>query len=157
SIAPEALAGAAAITLLIGLGDRVAVALEDRSTLSPSPALLIAGLSVAGWPLLPLAALAGTLIPQLARRRLARKVLIDAGARCLVVGLIAPVYRLTERPGAPPYSTPTALLGLVVIGAIAYAVRLVVSAGGAERGGLLARWRARLGAMRWYVLAMIPL
>jgi two-component system NtrC family sensor kinase len=156
-IAPESLAGAAALALLIGLGDRVAVALEDRSTLSPSPALLIAGLSVAGWPLLPLAALFGTLLPSLIRRRPAQKVLMDAGARCLVVGLIAPVYWLTERSGAPPYSTPTALLGLLVIGAIAYAVRLVISAGGAERGGLLTRWRARLGALRWYVLAMIPL
>jgi two-component system, NtrC family, sensor kinase len=157
SISRATLAGAAVIAGLLGLGDMAAVELEDRSTLTPSQALLIAGVVVAGWPLLPIAALVGTLLPPLARRRLSERVFIDAGARCLVVALIEPVYRLTESPGTLPYSTPSALLGLLLIGAIAYAVRLVIGDGGLERGGLLARWHTRLGAMRWYVLAMIPL
>src|SRR5262245_56920717 len=60
-ITPVAWLGAALIAILVAVGDRFAVALEDGGALSPAPALLIAGLSVAGWPLLALAALAGTL------------------------------------------------------------------------------------------------
>src|SRR5262245_61107580 len=62
-ITPLAWAGAGLIAILIAAGDRYAVALEDGGALSPAPALLIAGLSVAGWPLLALAALLGTLAP----------------------------------------------------------------------------------------------
>src|SRR5436309_2743046 len=80
SISRATLAGAAVIAGLLGLGDMAAVELEDRSTLTPSQALLIAGVVVAGWPLLPIAALVGTLLPPLVRRRLSERVFIDAGA-----------------------------------------------------------------------------
>src|SRR5262249_51377964 len=133
------------------------VQLEDGSALTPTPALLIAGLVVAGWPLLPLATLVGTLASAAMRRRGFQQALIDAGSRCLVVALIAPIFQITEPPATLPYSTPLALLGLTLMGIIAYTVKLVLGAAGQERGSLLARWRARGGAMRWYVLAMIPL
>ncbi len=153
----EALIGAAVIAGLLGLGDIAAVELEDQSTLSPAPALLIAGMAVAGWPLLLAAAVLGTLVPALLPRRPLGQALLDAGARCAVVAMVAPIYQLTELPPALPYTTPLGLLGLLIIGAFAYATELVFGAGGAEHDALLARWRARLMAMRWYVLAMIPL
>jgi signal transduction histidine kinase len=151
------LGGAGAIALLLLLGDLASVQLEDGSPLTPAPALLIAGLVVAGWPLLPLAALVGTLGSAAIRRRTLEQALSDAGSRCLVVALIAPIYQITEPPGTLPYSTPIALLGLALMGIIAYTMKLVIGAAGPEHGGLLARWRARSSAMRWYVLAMIPL
>jgi signal transduction histidine kinase len=148
---------AGAVAILLTLGDLASVQLEDGSALTPAPALLIAGLVVAGWPLLPLAALLGTLGSAAMRRRAFDQALADAGVRCLVVALIAPIYQLTQLPTALPYSSPIELLGLLLMGAIAYTVKLVTGVGGPERGGLLARLRARLGTMRWYVLAMIPL
>jgi signal transduction histidine kinase len=59
--------GALLIAALIGLGDWFAVALEEGDALSPAPALLIAGLSAVGWPLLALAVLLGTLAPTAVR------------------------------------------------------------------------------------------
>jgi signal transduction histidine kinase len=191
-ITPLAWAGAALIAVLIAAGDRYAVALEDGGALSPAPALLIAGLSVAGWPLLALAALLGTLAPaflstkeshaphstssevesraesgSLSRLRLLartlegylRQVVLripgrDLAARALIVGLLAPIYPLVESPTVVPYSTPSGLLGLLLLGALAYAVVLLVGALGADREMLLTRWS---GPNRWYALAMVPL
>jgi signal transduction histidine kinase len=193
---PGAWAGAALIATLIALGDWFAVALEDGGMLSPAPALLIAGLSVAGWPLLALAALAGTLAPVAVRvldewifihyqdvrapRRLGSKdrplvarlcelslaiveyfVLLarqipyrEAGARILLVGLLAPLYSLVEAHPTAPYRTPLSLLGLLLMGALAYTGVLAMGVLGAGTGVLLARWR---GPARWYALAMTPL
>jgi two-component system, NtrC family, sensor kinase len=191
-ITPLAWAGAALIAVLIAAGDRYAVALEDGGALSPAPALLIAGLSVAGWPLLALAALVGTLAPaflstegssashsspsevesgaesgSLSRLRLLARALEgylrqvalripgrDLAARTLIVGLLAPIYPLVESPAVIPYSTPSGLLGLLLLGALAYAVVLLVGALGADREMLLTRWS---GPNRWYALAMVPL
>ncbi|HEY3229677.1 MAG TPA: ATP-binding protein [Roseiflexaceae bacterium] len=189
-----ALGGAALVAVLIGLGDWMAVALEDGGALSPAPALLIAGLSIVGWPLLPLAALAGTLAPAFIRasedaddstyhqgtkapgpkdhllfskiqilalrlvaylRRVLRRMPFhEAGGRLLIVALLAPIFRLTESHLPIPFSTPLGLLGLLLLGALAYAVVLLAGALGADRETLLARWR---GPSRWYALAMIPL
>jgi signal transduction histidine kinase len=55
--------GAVLIAALIGVGDWFAVTLDEGDALSPAPALLIAGLSAAGWTLLALAVLVGTLAP----------------------------------------------------------------------------------------------
>jgi two-component system NtrC family sensor kinase len=156
-ISATALIRAAAVAALLIVGDLASVQLEDGSALTPAPALLIAGLAVAGWPLLPLAALVGTLGSAAIRRRTPEQALTDTGTRCLVAGLIAPIYQITQPPATLPYSTPTALLGLMLMGAIAYTVKLVTGAAGPERGSLPSRWRARFGTMRWYVLAMIPL
>jgi signal transduction histidine kinase len=219
-ITPMAWAGAALIAVLVAVGDRYAVALEDGGALSPAPALLIAGLSAAGWPLLALAALIGTLAPAFLRapeapsspdsrshagergsepptldsysqrqergradslpsaigvgaegqagvprvlapnlgiyfHQVVRRIpLRDAGARALIVGLLAPIYPLVESPSAVPYSTPPGLLGLLLLGALAYAVVLLVGALGADRETLLTRWS---GPNRWYALAMVPL
>jgi signal transduction histidine kinase len=190
-ITPLAWAGAALIAVLIAAGDRYAVALEDGGALSPAPALLIAGLSVAGWPLLALAALVGTLAPAFLGgddptsppetrsnaeeldsagtasrigiigsslggylRRVASRIPgRDLAARLLIVGLLAPIYPLVE-PATVPYSTPAGLLGLLLLGALAYAVVLLVGALGADREMLLTRWS---GPNRWYALAMVPL
>jgi signal transduction histidine kinase len=189
---PLAWAGAGLITILIAAGDRYAVVLEDGGALSPAPALLIAGLSVAGWPLLALAALVGTLLPALlsakespasqappsearsqaeldgpARLRAfashvevyLRHVILripgrDIAMRMLIVGLLAPIYPRVESQAAIPYSTPSGLLGLLLLGALAYAVVLLVGALGADREMLLRRWS---GPNRWYALAMVPL
>jgi signal transduction histidine kinase len=212
---PLAWAGAALIAALVAVGDRFAVALEDGGALSPAPALLIAGLSAAGWPLLALAALAGTLasaflsIPEwpsppdslsqpreegqldspsplvgdkrsatqrvsgglvgglegvlhgLMRnlefylRHSVRQIPVrEAGARVLIVGLLAPLYPLVESHSAVPYSTPLGLLGLLLLGALTYAVVLLVGALGSDREALLTRWN---GPTRWYALAMVPL
>jgi signal transduction histidine kinase len=154
----EALSGAGVIALLLVLGDLASVQLEDGSALTPASALLIAGLVVAGWPLLPLAALVGTLVSAAIRRRAPELALTDAGSRCLVVALSWPIFLLTEPIGSLPYSTPLALLGLALMGLVTYTVKLVSAAAAApDRGGLPSRWRARGSAMRWYVLAMIPL
>ena len=51
------LIGVGVIVLLLILGDFASVELEDGSALTPASALLIAGVVVVGWPLLPLAAL----------------------------------------------------------------------------------------------------
>jgi two-component system, NtrC family, sensor kinase len=217
-ITPLAWIGAALIATLVAAGDRYAVSLEDGGVLSPAPALLIAGLSVAGWPLLALAALVGTLTPAFLRAptvsssadslsytgeraskplvfdpyslaaesgrvesmspskeeggdggvlralvhnlgiyfdQVARRVPIrDAGARALIVGLLAPIYPLVEPRSTVPYSTLPGLLGLVLLGALAYAVVLLVGALGADRETLLTRWS---GPNRWYALAMVPL
>ncbi|HEX5691942.1 MAG TPA: hypothetical protein VFX76_18135, partial [Roseiflexaceae bacterium] len=59
----EAYVGAVLIATLIAWGDWYAVGMDEGDALSPAPALLIAGLSAAGWPLLAVAALAGTLAP----------------------------------------------------------------------------------------------
>ena len=63
------LVGAGVIVLLLIFGDLASVELEDGSALTPTPALLIAGLVVAGWPLLLPAALVGTLASAAIRRR----------------------------------------------------------------------------------------
>jgi signal transduction histidine kinase len=151
------LIGAGALVLLLILGDLASVELEDGSALTPAPALLIAGLVVAGWPLLLLAALVGTLGSAAICRRTPTQALTDAGRRCLMVALIAPIYQITEPAATLPYSTPIALMGLALMGLIAYTVKLVSGASEPERGELRVRWRARGGAIRWYVLAMIPL
>jgi signal transduction histidine kinase len=151
------LIGVGVIMLLLILGDLASVELEDGSALTPASALLIAGLVIAGWPLLPLAALVATLASAAIRRRPLEQALTDAGRRCLMVALIAPIYQITEPPARLPYSTPIALLGLALMGLMAYAVKLAISGSEAERGALLESWRARSNSMRWYVLAMVPL
>jgi signal transduction histidine kinase len=153
----QMLVSAAVLAALLGLGDRAAVVLEDGSALSPAPALLLAGLTVARWPPLLLAALVGTLASALSRRTSPGQALQIAGARCLIGAISAPIYHLLEPPSGVPYSTPLGLLGLLVMGAIAYAVEWLFGAGGWGHGSLLAHWRAQPGALRWYVLAMIPL
>jgi signal transduction histidine kinase len=153
----DALIRAAAIALLLILGDLASVQLEDGSALTPAPALLIAGLVVAGWPLLSLAALVATLGSAAVRRRTPEQALTDAGIRCLIVALIAPIYQITVPPTTLPYSTPIALLGLALMGIVAYTVKLVLGGADPEHGNLLGRWRSHSGAMRWYVLAMIPI
>jgi signal transduction histidine kinase len=147
---------AAMIAALIALGDVTAVLLEDGSTVTPAPALLIAGLTLAGWPPLLLAVLAGSLLPSIVLRAPPGPALWNAGARCLTVALVAPIYYATQPYTGLPYRTPTSLLGLLLIAAVAYAVELLAGASGPERGTLPQRWRARLGALRWYVLAMVP-
>lgn len=154
---PINLVGAGVIGVLLIASSLAAVKLEDGSTLTPAPALLIAGLTAAGWPLLPLAALIGTLAAGVLRRRAPQQTLVDAATRCLTVALIAPVYWITQPPGTIPYSTPSGLLGLLEIGAIAYALKLILGAKPSQQMSLLQRWRERFHAMRWYVLAMIPL
>jgi signal transduction histidine kinase len=153
----DAWRGAVLIGALLVLGDRAAVELEDGSLLTPAPALLVAGLAVAGWPLLPLAAIGGTIVSAALRDRSPPQALSDAGTRYLVAALITPVYLLTQPANTPPYSTPGGIFGLLLIGAIAYALKLMFGAGTSPEGRLAARWRARFTAMRWYVLAMIPL
>jgi two-component system, NtrC family, sensor kinase len=156
-IALDAWRGAIIIGALLVLGDRYAVELEDGSLLTPAPAVLVAGLAVAGWPLLPVAALGGTLVSAALRNRTPRQAVADAGTRCLVAALITPVYLLTQPAAALPYSTLRGVLGLLAIGVIAYAVKLILGAEGDQPAGLVDRLRARLAVMRWYVLAMIPL
>jgi signal transduction histidine kinase len=78
----------------------------------------------------------------------------DIAARTLIVGLLAPIYPLVESQASIPYSTPSGLLGLLLLGALAYAVVLLVGALGADREMLLMRWS---GPNRWYALAMVPL
>src|SRR5262245_60812814 len=179
-VTPQTLIGALLIALLIGVGDWFAVMLEDGGALSPAPALLIAGLSVAGWPLLALAALAGTLAPvfghafedgsQIHNERpkagsyaeehapwayaLARMPLREAGARLLIVGLLSPIYPQVEAQLSIPYSTPIGLLGLLLLGIVAYMVVLGIGALDTDRAALLAHWR---GPARWYAPAMIAL
>jgi signal transduction histidine kinase len=156
-ISYPALSGAGIIVALLVVGNFNAVELEDGSTLTPAPALLIAGMTLVGWPLLPIAALIGTLAAGALRRQPFEATLLDAGTRCLVVGLIAPIYAFTQPAGAAPFSTSTALAGLLVIGAIAYAVKLVLGAESNTPISPLQHWHRRFNAMRWYVLAMVPL
>ncbi|HRC76620.1 MAG TPA: hypothetical protein PLO33_13175, partial [Kouleothrix sp.] len=146
----------ALLLLLIVLGQVLSVELEDGSALTPTPALLIAGLTLVGWPLLLPAALLASLGGLLVKRRSFEQVLIEAGSRCLIVGFATPVYLLSQPAGALPYSTPAGLLGLLLIGAIAYTVKLIIGVDGGQEP-LLARLRGRLRALRWYVLAMVPL
>jgi two-component system, NtrC family, sensor kinase len=151
------LIGASVIVLLVILGDLASVELEDGSALTPTAALLIAGMVVTGWPLLLPAVLIGTFGSAAIRRRALEQALTDAGRRCLMVALIAPIYQITAPPATVPYSTPIALLGLALMGLIVYSVKLGIGAAELERGEMLARWRVRGSAMRWYVLAMVPL
>jgi len=151
------LINAGMIIVLLIAGNRTAVELEDGSTLTPAPALLIAGLSIVGWPLLPIAALIGTLAAGALRRRAFEPTLTDAAIRWLIVALIAPIYWLTQPAVGVPYSTPAALAGLLIMGAIAYAVKLILGGKNAEHTSLRQRWRDRFHAIRWYVLAIVPL
>jgi signal transduction histidine kinase len=144
------------ITLLV-VSNPATVEPEDGGMLTPAPALLIAGLSVVGWPLLPIATLIGTLAAGALRRRPFEQTLSEAAIHWLIVALIAPIYRLTQPSSGIPYSTPTALAGLLIMGAIGYAIRIILSASNAEHESLLQRWRDRFHAMRWYLLAMVPL
>jgi signal transduction histidine kinase len=156
-LAPNAWVGAAVIAALLSLGDMAAIELEDGSALSPTPALLIAGLAIVGWPLLLIAALFGTLTLALVRRRALAQVLRDAGASCLIVALIAPIHQLADPLITRPISTARSVLGLVLMGVIAYLIKLLLNVSDTSSAGLLTRWRARFYAWRWYVLAMIPL
>jgi len=156
-LAPNAWVGVAVIAALLSLGDIAAIELEDGSALSPTPALLIAGLAIVGWPLLLIAALLGTLTPALVRRRAPVQALRDAGACCLIVALIAPIHQLTDPLRTLPISTPRSLLGLVLMGVIAYMIKLLLNGSDSSSARLPTRWRARFHAWRWYVLAMIPL
>jgi signal transduction histidine kinase len=156
-ISRGAAAGAAIIAALLALGDITGLPLDDGTELTPAPALLIAGLTVAGWPLLLLATLAGALLSAPADRRTPARALQYAGTRCLLIALAAPIYAVTQPPDAPPYTTPLAIVGLLLIGALAYGGELLAGAQDPERDPLLARWRARLGTLRWYVPVMAPL
>lgn len=150
------LGAATLLLLLVVLSQALAVELEDGSALTPTPALLIAGLTLAGWPLLLPAALLASLAGLLLNRRSIEQFMIEAGSRCLIVGFATPVYWLTQPADDLPYSTPTGILGLLLIGVIAYTVKLIVGVDGAP-APLLERLRSRLRALRWYVLAMVPL
>jgi signal transduction histidine kinase len=152
-----ALIPTALLALLLFLGHRLAIELEDGSALTPAPALLIAGLTLVSWPLLLAAALLGTLATLVFRPRSLARTLAESGSRCLVAGLITPVYLATLPPGGLPDSTPAGLLGLLLIGALAYTVELLTSADSDTPTPLPARLRARFTALRWYVLAMVPL
>jgi signal transduction histidine kinase len=148
-------------TILIGallvLGDVAAVELDDGSLLTPAPALLIAGLVVAGWPLLLLAAISGTIVSSALRHRSRMQALRDTGVRCLLIALVAPIYRLTQPLGTLPYSTPKGIVGLLAVGVIAYTINVLLSTDDWSMDGLVQRGQARVAAMSWYGLAMIPL
>lgn len=156
-ISHAAVIGAAIIAALLALGDITGAPLEDGTTLTPAPALLIAGLAIAGWPLLLIATLAGALLAAPADRRTPKRALHHAGSRCLVIALSAPIYWVTNPSDAPAYSTPLAMIGLLLIGSLTYVGEFVAGAQDPDHDPLLARWRARLSALRWYVLVMIPL
>ena len=106
------LINAGVIIGLLLLSSRATIEPQDDNMLTPAPALLIAGLSIVGWPLLPIAVLIGTLAAGALRRRAFDQTLSEAALRWLTVALIAPVYRLTQPVSGLPYSTPTALAGV---------------------------------------------
>lgn len=148
---------AALLLLLIGAGQRLSVQLEDGSALTPTPALLVAGLTMVSWPLLLLATLLGSLSALIYRRRAIEHILVEAGGHCLIVGMSVPVYYATERFSALPYSSPLGLFGLLIIGLIAYTVKLIIGVDGDPSISRWRRLRRRLTAVRWYGLAIVPL
>jgi len=156
-IAYANLINAGVIIALLIVGNRATAEPEDGNMLTPAPALLIAGLTVVGWPLLPVAALIGTLAAGALRRRAFEQTLSEAAIRWLIVALLAPIYRFTQPSAGLPYTTPGALAGLLIMGTTGYAIRIILAAKRAEHESLLQRWRDRLHTMGWYVLAMVPL
>jgi signal transduction histidine kinase len=151
-----ALLGAVVIGALIALGDAAPVTLEDGGQLTLAPALLVAGLTVCGWPLAMAAALVATMMTAIARRAPAGSTAQLAGARCLMVVLAAPIDTLLRPDGAPPYGSPRAILGLLAIAACIYAVE--VALGGAETDEPQPlHWLRRLRALGWYPLALVAL
>lgn len=151
-----ALIGAAVVAILLALGDIAAIEIEDGRALAPAPAVLIAGLSLADWPLLMLAALIGTLVATLRRRGLA-VALRAAGARALAAALAAPIYFFVEPPAVLPYSTLAGLLGLLPIGALVVAIELLGASDWEAPGELMRRWRAWRGTLRWYAPTLIAM
>jgi two-component system NtrC family sensor kinase len=163
---PLAWLGVVSLTLMISIGDWFAIELDDGTTLSPVVALLIAGLSMVGWPLLLVTVLIGTCCPGVLHLCLLRsehrsgyvrdylpQLLNLLGSRLLIVGLLAPMYPLFEAHLAIPYSTPFGMLGLMLMGALVYTTVISMH--------LLVNGPAGLavvmhGSARWYVPAMIP-
>src|SRR5215211_817124 len=77
------LVNAGVIVVLLLVSNHATIEPEDGSMLTPAPALLIAGLSVVGWPLLPIAVLIGTLAAGVLRRRAFEQALFEAALRWL--------------------------------------------------------------------------
>jgi two-component system, NtrC family, sensor kinase len=148
-------------TLLVA-SERFAVELEDGTTLSSAPALLIAGVTLAGWVAVLPAVLLGTLLPFLAGRLWARggeqareprggRVLRSVVGRSTLVLLLAPLAPLAAGAGAVPFATPLGLASLVLAAALVYAIEL--ASGPAQP--LSARgFRSRLALLRWYPALM---
>jgi two-component system, NtrC family, sensor kinase len=147
------LAAGLALAALVALGDLLAVELEDGGTLTPAPALLLAGLAIFGWPAALEAALLGSLLPAL--RRPIYPALHTAGARALFVLLLAPIDRLTHAPTDQPFTTPLGLLGLVLAGLLLYTIEVAAAPG--TPLPLRQRWRPRLRSIRWYGAITIAL
>ena len=145
------------LLLLIVLGQRLSVQLEDGSPFTPTPALLIAGLTMVGWPLLVLITLLSSAVTLVHRRQTVEHALIEAGSHYLIIGLSVPVYYATQPAQALPYSTPMGLLGLGIIGLITYTIKLIIGVDGDTHIPRLRRLRRRLAAVRWYGLAIVPL
>ncbi len=151
---PLLIVGATLVAVLLLIGDLAAVPLSDGSLLSPAPALMIAGLSMTSWPLLIVAVVVGTVLPALLRKRLRRSI-AEAGGRALAITFVAPIATLTHTT-ALPLSTLAGLLTLPLIGALVYLIEIGVGVVDGP-GTWIERWRAQIRAMRWYVLAMIPI
>jgi signal transduction histidine kinase len=151
-------------TILI-TSERFAVELEDGATLTAAPAVLVAGVTMAGWVAVLPAVLLGTLLPFLAERFRSRSAAASQGRRSglvlrrlvgqgALVLLLAPIGQLAHSPGTAPFTTPLGLASLLAATLLVYLVELT---GGLYQGLSARRFRSRLGALRWYPLLMAAL
>lgn len=153
---PAQLGAAGLLALLIALADRYPAELAERVALTGAPGLLLAGLALAGWPWLALAALAGTLAGGLLWRRPRALVAFEAGRRALAAALLLTIALATGLAGLQPLRTPLGLLGLALAMAAAYLAEL--SAALADSHAPLAeRLRERAQALGWYLPALLLL
>ncbi len=150
--------------VMLAIADFMAFQRSNGREVSIAVAVLIAGLTVLPLPLLLLVIILGTISPSLARDTPWWQILSIIAARWLMFVAAAGIAFLSSAvdPQAAqlPYTTLPALVGLLLTGAVIYAIEQGAEAGLlalSEGQSFRASWRGRLDDLQWYALMLAPL
>lgn len=152
-----ALMGGLILALLIGIADYVAVRFGHEGVMSAAPTLMITGVAITAWPLTPIAVLTGTAVATTVCRQWPKAAFRRLGARLLIVAIITPIYDLLHSPGALPFSTGLGMVSLFLISGCVYMLEYSIAANRDIRNLVTDIRSGKLSALRWYIIAMVPL
>ncbi|NTV62627.1 MAG: GAF domain-containing protein, partial [Oscillochloris sp.] len=152
---------------MLMIGDLTSFEAEDARTLSITMALLIAGVTALGWPLMLAVVVVGTVCASLARDISWWQMASIIAVRMIsvVIAFAIALFHLNESVldpgvGTLPYTTIPALLALLLTGAVIYAIEraaegaLAIFAEGKAPRDVM---RITNAEVRWHVLMLAPL
>ncbi|MBX0330334.1 response regulator [Oscillochloris sp. ZM17-4] len=152
---------------MLMVGDLTSFEIEDDRAISITMALLIAGVTAINWPLMFGVVIVGTASAALARDISWWQMASIIAVRTISVVIASEIalLHLSDgffEPGVGnlPYTTLTALIALLLTGAILYAVERIAEGGlaiFAEGKPLRQAMRFRNDEVRWHVLMLAPL